>query len=167
MRPWEKYRFCNFDNVCSAIRKKIWEAIPFENTFFAEDLGWSKKVLEAGYAIVYELMRQYAIPMIAPSGMNIRELFYVTAALSAFWPSNRTFFKECFRSNLKDIAFESKFAWREEKIFLRKISVLMRLLPRSLFSVFGQYLGAKWKSGYWPRRSEVSGQIQEVNQKTA
>jgi rhamnosyltransferase len=54
MRPMKRYFFCNFDDVCSAIRKDVWEKIPYERTDFAEDLEWSKKVLEAGFKIVYE-----------------------------------------------------------------------------------------------------------------
>jgi rhamnosyltransferase len=52
--PNEKYRFCNFDNVSSCIRRTVWEKIPFPKTDFAEDLEWSKKALEAGYKIIYE-----------------------------------------------------------------------------------------------------------------
>lgn len=50
----DKHRFCNFDNVSSCIRRSVWEKMPFPRTDFAEDLEWSKSVLEAGYKIVYE-----------------------------------------------------------------------------------------------------------------
>ena len=54
MNPFEKYMFCNFDNVCSAIRKSVWRKIPFQKTFFGEDIAWGKSVLEAGWKIAYE-----------------------------------------------------------------------------------------------------------------
>lgn len=54
LSPEEKYRLCNFNNVSSCIRKSIWQVIPFSETDFGEDLEWSKKVLEAGYKIIYE-----------------------------------------------------------------------------------------------------------------
>lgn len=54
LSPKEKYHFCNFDNVSSCIRKSVWERMPFPETDFAEDLAWSKNVLERGYKIVYE-----------------------------------------------------------------------------------------------------------------
>ncbi|MFQ5353526.1 MAG: glycosyltransferase family 2 protein [Thermodesulfobacteriota bacterium] len=54
MRPMEKYFLCNFDDVCSAIRKSVWEKIPYVKTDFGEDLVWSKKALLAGFKIVYE-----------------------------------------------------------------------------------------------------------------
>lgn len=54
LTPKEKYNFCNFDNVCSCIRKDVWEMIPFRKTNFGEDIDWSKRILEVGYKIVYE-----------------------------------------------------------------------------------------------------------------
>jgi rhamnosyltransferase len=44
-----------FSNVSSCILKDIWKRYPFsENLIMAEDLDWSKRVLEAGYKIAYE-----------------------------------------------------------------------------------------------------------------
>jgi len=54
LSPREKYRFCNFDNVSSCVRKDVLIKLPFPKTDFAEDLEWAKKALEAGYKIVYE-----------------------------------------------------------------------------------------------------------------
>jgi len=54
LRPFEKYRFCNFDNVSSCVRKSVWEGYKFPDTDFGEDIEWSKLVLEAGYNILYE-----------------------------------------------------------------------------------------------------------------
>jgi rhamnosyltransferase len=54
LSPVEKYRFCNFDNVCSCIRKGVWEKIRFVRADFAEDMQWSRDALLAGYGIVYQ-----------------------------------------------------------------------------------------------------------------
>ncbi len=54
MTPYERYQFCNFDNVCSAIRRSVWNEIHFQASEFAEDIDWSKRVLEAGWKIAYE-----------------------------------------------------------------------------------------------------------------
>ncbi len=44
-----------FSNVNSAIRKEIWGKYPFDNTLImSEDWEWAKKVLLAGYKIVYD-----------------------------------------------------------------------------------------------------------------
>lgn len=42
-------------NVCSAIKKEVWEKIRFdENIIMAEDKKWAIDVLRAGYKLVYE-----------------------------------------------------------------------------------------------------------------
>lgn len=44
-----------FSNANSAIRKSLWERFPFaEDVLIAEDQDWSRRVLLAGHAIVYE-----------------------------------------------------------------------------------------------------------------
>jgi len=44
-----------FSNISSCIRKEVWEELPFsEDLIMTEDQDWSKRVLEAGYKIVYE-----------------------------------------------------------------------------------------------------------------
>lgn len=54
MRPMQRRLLAAFDNVSSCLRRSVWEEFPFERTSFGEDLRWSKKVLEAGYKVVYE-----------------------------------------------------------------------------------------------------------------
>lgn len=44
-----------FSNVCSAIRRDVWERIPFdESLIMSEDQLWAKQVLLAGQRILYE-----------------------------------------------------------------------------------------------------------------
>lgn len=52
--PIEKYFFCNFDNVCSAIRKSVWQERQFGVIGFGEDIDWAERVLIRGHKIVYE-----------------------------------------------------------------------------------------------------------------
>ncbi len=52
-RHYKKIVF--FSNISSCIRKDVWEKFPFyDDLIMAEDQDWSKRVLEAGYKIVYE-----------------------------------------------------------------------------------------------------------------
>lgn len=50
----QRYMLCNFDNVCSAIRKDVWEQERFGRINFGEDIDWAERVLKRGYKIVYE-----------------------------------------------------------------------------------------------------------------
>jgi rhamnosyltransferase len=44
-----------FSNVCSAIRRDVWEQIPFdESLIMSEDQLWAKEVLLAGQRLLYE-----------------------------------------------------------------------------------------------------------------
>ncbi|CAN5886678.1 N/A [soil metagenome] len=52
--PNRRRRLAAFDNVGSCIRRSVWEDLPFDATNFGEDVRWGKKVVEAGYKIVYE-----------------------------------------------------------------------------------------------------------------
>jgi len=50
-----KMRSLFFSNVCSAIRRAVWEQIPFdEHLMMSEDQQWAKQVLHAKYRIIYE-----------------------------------------------------------------------------------------------------------------
>jgi len=50
----ERIRRLSFDNVSSCVKKEVWEKHPFAARRFGEDVAWSKQVMLAGYAIVYE-----------------------------------------------------------------------------------------------------------------
>jgi rhamnosyltransferase len=50
--PAQRIELYRFDNVCSAVRRSVWEKIPFGHCRYAEDYQWAKKVIEAGHAIV-------------------------------------------------------------------------------------------------------------------
>ena len=45
----ELYRF---DDVCSALRKSVWEHIRYGDCRYAEDYQWARRALEAGHALV-------------------------------------------------------------------------------------------------------------------
>jgi len=50
--PHQGYPFCN--NANAAIRRSLWEKIPYDEELTGlEDLAWAKRVIEAGWRIVY------------------------------------------------------------------------------------------------------------------
>lgn len=48
----QRLELYKFDNVCSALRRSVWEKIPFGACRYAEDLLWAKRALEAGHTLV-------------------------------------------------------------------------------------------------------------------
>jgi rhamnosyltransferase len=51
--PLEQLDRCTFDNVCSCIRRRVWEAVPFPDAVIAEDVQWARDALVAGHSIAY------------------------------------------------------------------------------------------------------------------
>jgi rhamnosyltransferase len=49
--PMERLEAAAFDNVCSCVRRSVWQDIPFRATSIAEDLEWGREVLLAGHRI--------------------------------------------------------------------------------------------------------------------
>jgi rhamnosyltransferase len=53
LAPMDRFLTCAFDNVCSCVRRSVWERHPFRSTPIAEDLEWAREVLLAGHRLVY------------------------------------------------------------------------------------------------------------------
>ena len=53
LTPGGRLAVCTFDNVCSCIRRDVWERHPFTAAPIAEDLAWAREVMLAGYDLAY------------------------------------------------------------------------------------------------------------------
>jgi rhamnosyltransferase len=53
LSPPERLDRCTFDNVCSCIRRSVWQQHPFGETPIGEDVEWARDVLLSGYRIAY------------------------------------------------------------------------------------------------------------------
>ena len=49
----ERLALCTFDNVCSCIRRSVWQDHEFPESFIAEDVAWAREVLLAGYQLAF------------------------------------------------------------------------------------------------------------------
>ncbi len=144
MRPMKRYFFCNFDDVCSAIRKSVWEKIPYERTDFGEDIEWSKKALEAGFKIVYEpaasvrhsharpLKYEYQRTRLCHRRLN--EIFGMRTV-----PTRKLILRYALNSAMKDAAY----VWRNEPSLSRRLVLMARAPLASLINVYAQYSGAR------------------------
>jgi len=50
--PAQRLELYRFDDVCAALRKSVWEKIPYGNCRYAEDYQWARRALEAGFTLV-------------------------------------------------------------------------------------------------------------------
>jgi GT2 family glycosyltransferase len=53
LAPLEQLDRCIFDNVCSCLRRSVWQQHRFASTPIAEDVEWAKTVLQHGFALAY------------------------------------------------------------------------------------------------------------------
>jgi rhamnosyltransferase len=53
LHPMQRLDVCTFDNVCSCIRRTVWQSHPFKPTPIGEDLEWARDVLLAGHRLAY------------------------------------------------------------------------------------------------------------------
>ena len=144
IEPIKKFNLCAFDDVCSCVRKSVWEKIPYTETYFAEDLEWGKKAIEAGYKIVYE-------PHAAVNHSHNRSFLY---EYKRTYLCHRRLFElfrlqtiPTFTHALKFFFFsilkDTLYVIRQEKNWKRKFSLILRIPFLSFSSVFGQYMGAR------------------------
>ncbi len=157
MKPIDQYLFCNFDNVCSAIRRSVWEQIPLFANDFGEDIDWSKRALEAGWKIAYQSKASvihshdrsilYEYKRTYMCHRKLYELFKIQTI-----PSK----KYVFLSILNSIKKDWLFAIRCNETLLKKFFLLGKCVPLCVASSLGQYCGAKdEKSSFYKKYSGV------------
>jgi rhamnosyltransferase len=54
LAPLERLGISAFDNVASSVRRTVWEAHPFGHRSFGEDVTWGKRVVLAGWKLVFQ-----------------------------------------------------------------------------------------------------------------
>jgi rhamnosyltransferase len=142
--PAERRSLATFDNVSSCVRRSVWEEIPFERTGFGEDVRWGKRVVEAGYKIVYEprsavfhshergalydLRRHYVDQLV------LLDLFGLATT-----PNLALLFLNVFRAS----AYLYLRLLRDEKSVMRAARLVPLALKHAVFSQAGAYLAAK------------------------
>lgn len=145
LSPKGRHRFCNFDTVSCCIKRDVWEKIPFPKTDFAEDLEWSKSVIEAGYKIVYEpnsiVYHSHdfsAEDWYRKNRINAEKLFSLFGVMRVDTLLKMLLFS--FAYSIRDI-----YSVFKEKQQLKDLLTNMCLMPIfSISGVLGQYHGIKY-----------------------
>jgi rhamnosyltransferase len=142
--PVQRRRFAAFDNVSSCLRRSVWEEYPFGEANFAEDLRWGKRVVEAGYRIVYE-PRSVVVHSHERGPLYDLRRYYVDQLVLDELFGARTV------PNLPRLLLSIPFATRHVYNLLRREEPAPRKRPRllldaatyALASQLGAYLGVK------------------------
>ncbi len=142
--PMDKYVFCNFDNVCSVIRKSVWESQKFGRINFGEDIDWAERVLKAGHKIVYEPEAAVVHSHDRPLAYEYKRTYVCHRKLYAQFGLHLVYSRmriprAWLHTTMADMAFvlRVKGSWSE------KIRLLLKIPALNAMQVAGQYLGAR------------------------
>jgi rhamnosyltransferase len=131
--------FVGFNDVASAIRRSVFEAIPFPDVDFGEDVAWAALALEAGWKIRFE-PRAVVYHSHRYSPARAYERYKVDADF------HRRHFQRRLRPSLASVARGIAHEVREDWRHVRKHGGFTHLL-RSPFlraaQVLGQYAGSR------------------------
>lgn len=144
MEPFERYRLCNFDNVCSAIRRQTWESIPFGKVAFAEDIVWSRRALMAGWKIAYVAESHVVHSHDRSLRYDYRRTYLTHRKLYEEYglvlvPT----FGAAMNGVFASIGEDWRYIRAHERSRRRKLKMLLKLPFLSIACVVGQYMGAR------------------------
>ena len=141
--PFEKYLICNFDNVCSAVRKSVWEKVPFSQEYFGEDIAWAKRILELGWSIAYEPAAHVLHSHNRSVAYEFKRTYLCHRKLFELFGLRTV---PDMKTALWSICAQSILDWKylisERLSIVQKAKLICKALPMSVASVSGQYLGA-------------------------
>ena len=144
LSPMQRYLFCNFDNVCSAVNKSAWKQEPFGLVEFGEDIAWAERVLKRGHTIIFEpsaivihshnrgLRYEYDRTYICHR--SLYRLFRVHLV-----PSLRSLALSWLASSLFDIVYVA----RSEKRLQAGLLLVLRVPALNFLSALAQYRAAQ------------------------
>jgi glycosyltransferase involved in cell wall biosynthesis len=137
-----------FHNANAAFRRSVWERIPFDETLPGlEDRDWARRVLAAGWQLVYEPLAMVYHHHVETLGQIYARSYREGVALRRLEPgfvqSPARFVVNCLRGVQRDVRFVRRYgrSWR----------VMGTLLPQRLVEVYGTYRGINAPSAE-PRR---------------
>lgn len=142
--PVDKYFFCNFDNVCSVIRKSVWLKHKFGKINFGEDIDWAERVLKSGHKIAYE-------PTAAVTHSHDRPLYY---EFKRTYVCHRKLYQQfrlhmvpslrgALRAWLFSMGQDAKYVRHQNVPVSVKIELWVKIPLLNLLSAIAQYRAAK------------------------
>jgi len=148
LNPLDRLLFCAFDDVASCVRRSVWQRHPFPATPIAEDLEWSRTILESGHGVAYVPAALVTHSHERPAAYEFRRTYWLHRRL-----------RELFGLRLVPTAPHlalavatcsvryARIAWSDRG----RSGVLARALALAVAWPLGQYLGARAAVGGWPQ----------------
>jgi rhamnosyltransferase len=144
LTPVQRYELCIFDNVCSALRRSLWEEVPFPATPFGEDIWWGREVVMRGWSIgfvpdaaVVHSHRRWVGEEFRRTRMchaMLHDLFEL-----ATLPNLRHVPQVCVANLLNDLPY----VWRHSPHGIERLRQLARVVGLAFASPVAQHLGIR------------------------
>jgi rhamnosyltransferase len=140
LSPMEKHLLCGFDNVCSALKKSVWQQEQFGRIDFGEDIDWSQRVLLRGHHIIYEpeatvvhshdrsLLYDYKRTYVCHRKLYSMYKLHLATSLKVVW-----------RCWLSASMIDMLYILRNEPRLLKKIQMLLKIPILNWLTIYGQY----------------------------
>ncbi len=156
LSPLSHFYFCNFDDVCSAIRKSVWLSIPFNANEFGEDVEWAQQVLEVGWKIAYR-PDGYVIHSHKRSFKHEFDRTHLChkKLYTQFGIHLIPNWKRLLFSTISSTKQDWAYAVQNTKLSVALLNLIIRIPLLCFASVYGQYSGAK-------AGKELAAQLQEA-----
>jgi rhamnosyltransferase len=145
-----KFYYNFFSNTSSAIRRSIWEIIPFEKTDFAEDALWADKVIRNGYTTIYEpasiVNHTHSYSPLEQFRQNVDHSYAMNKLFSVPAYKSRRYWAKLFLGLPSQIYKDWKFTFNDPlftgRSFWYKLSMLAYSPPWQFATVSGAFIGA-------------------------
>ncbi len=143
LSPYERYLLATFDNVSSCVRRTVWERLPFNSVPFGEDIDWAQRVLQAGYALVYEPASQVVHSHNRSPGYEFRRTYLDHQNLYALFGLETIPTPGCaLRQIFRGWGGYSAYVIGSSSPLSEKLRLLIVYIPLLVpAQVLGQYLG--------------------------
>lgn len=142
--PLARLELCTFDNVCSALRRPVWEKIPFPRASFGEDVAWGRAVISEGFALAYE-------PRAAVHHSHRRSVAYEWSRtrichrrlFELFELETVPGLRDALRASLANLRRDLPYVMRHAPAGGERVRQLARIAALSVASPLAQHLGAR------------------------
>jgi len=144
LSPVDRFQLCTFDNVCSAVRRSVWEKTPFPRADFGEDIAWGRAVVQEGLALAYQ-------PKAAVYHSHRRSVAYEYARTRVCHRTLFELFGLATVPRLQDVARSARANLREDLPHVWRCGLpgserwrqIARVAALSFLSPLAQHLGAR------------------------
>ena len=144
LSPSERMATCTFDNVCSCIRREVWERHPFRPTPIAEDLAWAKDVMLAGFDLAYVPEAAVVHSHERPAGYELRRTYLVHQQLRRlFGLATIPGRVDLARAVAVSAITHTRWTLGGPGAATARLAALPRALALAAAMPLGQYLGAR------------------------